>query len=411
MFVCPVLSGCNAAMSESNGDSQSIERIYKLVQDLVLRFYPKCKFVSAQNSLSFEYKTRKQIGYYSSRLTEAPDEGGIEGNLSLHAGEYSGDDKDRLPSEVNDGFSTTLRMAPYSQASKSHLLAVLIFPPETNEEFKLGFKQLVASFCATSEASPSNQKTSTPPSDIATTGSGVPPSTDTAKKSDFAPAQSRQSLNQVSAEAGSTEKPLNVPPVRPTTTSATTAKADIVSKPPDLSPPQMPPTGLHLFTASGGAMGGKPVSMQSSPKATPQAPSKAGYPASAFVFLKPIRWVPGYPTKVVITHSTGGHGSTSAYDGSSIWFEISYFTPEPYKKVFDTWIHLLQKSGWVPLGMEPGKLKATISIPMYHPDGSQYEFGAGNDARAAIAISYQPVSGCGTNVVVRYDEQGNQASM
>lgn len=141
-------SSSASASVESASGASSVEVLFKEMEDLVKQYYPRAKFTASDSKAHFEYKLKTEDGYYSGRPVLVPQPGGILGELSVKAGEYIGPDKNRLPSESNDGFNTTLIMAPYSAKSRAHLSAKLVFGPDVSTEFKDTFKQIVSKFNA-----------------------------------------------------------------------------------------------------------------------------------------------------------------------------------------------------------------------------------------------------------------------
>src|SRR5579885_865996 len=136
-----------AQAAESSAPSTS-ESICNDLEGLVRQYYPKAKITRKGDDLHFEYKTKLQATRSSNRPVPIPTDGGILGELALKKGTYEGADKDRLPSEVPDGFHTTLTMAPYSQTSDRHLFARLVFPSDVPFQFKEQFKEIIKSFNA-----------------------------------------------------------------------------------------------------------------------------------------------------------------------------------------------------------------------------------------------------------------------
>jgi hypothetical protein len=119
---------------------------FKRIEKLVKKFYPKANVTISSSNMHFDEKCKNEMGYYSGRLVLAPQSGGILCDITLKPGEYHGDDKNRLPSEVPDGFHTNLTMAPYSKLQNKHLLVRMSFPPDIDVEFKKHFKTLINNF-------------------------------------------------------------------------------------------------------------------------------------------------------------------------------------------------------------------------------------------------------------------------
>jgi hypothetical protein len=125
---------------------ETLPATFKNIQKLVLQFYPKAKFDVKPTSMHFDEKCKSELGYYSGHMAMAPQAGGILCDIAVQDGQYDGKDKDRLPSEMEDGFHCELTMAPYSKHDNKHLLVKLTFPPDISVEFKENFKNLVNEF-------------------------------------------------------------------------------------------------------------------------------------------------------------------------------------------------------------------------------------------------------------------------
>ena len=75
---------------------------------LFKKFYPAAKVTSASAKMHIEEKCKSEQSFYSDRTVLAPQSGGILCDITLKPGEYRGEDKDRLPSEVQDGYHTNM---------------------------------------------------------------------------------------------------------------------------------------------------------------------------------------------------------------------------------------------------------------------------------------------------------------
>ncbi len=158
--VVPQSSSC----ASPNGDSSpgGLDEIFKNIQELVKEYYPKAKISISKETIHFQDKVRDQERFYSGRIEPTPQSDGIIGELSLKPGQYQGADKDRLPSEVADGFNNVLVMAPYSKQLDSHLFGRLVFPKDTSVDFKDRFKNIVRTFNAGDVISQSPPEPSVP---------------------------------------------------------------------------------------------------------------------------------------------------------------------------------------------------------------------------------------------------------
>src|SRR5579885_3484326 len=130
LLVAAILLAFTSAEAAEQQDSDSqldaeVRSILAEVQEFVKENYPKAKISNTGTALHFEYKTKKEMGFYTDHPVLVPDQGGILGDVSLKSGTYEGQNKDRLPAEENEGFHTTLYMAPYAKSANKHLLAKL----------------------------------------------------------------------------------------------------------------------------------------------------------------------------------------------------------------------------------------------------------------------------------------------
>jgi hypothetical protein len=139
--------------------SADVATVFSGVQKLVQQFYPNAKVTVTGTKMHFEYKCKTEIGYYSQKKVYAPQYGGILGDISLEAGQYTKANKNRLPSEVEDGFHTNLTMAPYSSTQNDYLLTHMSFPPDVDLKFKGRFEKLINTFNAHDVATQSSAKT------------------------------------------------------------------------------------------------------------------------------------------------------------------------------------------------------------------------------------------------------------
>lgn len=148
---CPASHGAEskAAADAAKSDPQ-LNEIYRELETLVREFYPRAKFSRMGETAHFELKVKNHLS--GSGLTVlAPESGGILGDLQIKPGEYSGKDKDRLPSETLDSYTTTMVLAPYNRQKNTHLLVKLVFPPDLPVDFKEQFKSAIAKFSAGNE--------------------------------------------------------------------------------------------------------------------------------------------------------------------------------------------------------------------------------------------------------------------
>ncbi|MBA3856147.1 MAG: hypothetical protein C0507_04485 [Cyanobacteria bacterium PR.3.49] len=143
-----------AAMAEEGGvsnpsETKSADRsidassaVFKDIEALVKQYYPKAKIARTDKSIHFEYKARGLTGVQSGLKEFSPDSGGIAGDIVVHAGRYSG--KERQPSETNHILHMVLFMAPYSEPQDQHFNTRLSYPPDASVEFLNQFKAIIS---------------------------------------------------------------------------------------------------------------------------------------------------------------------------------------------------------------------------------------------------------------------------
>lgn len=137
-----------AAQPAQTASQPQTSTIFAALQNLVKKYYPEAKITVSGTKMHFEYKCKTEIGYYSQKRVYAPQEKGILGDIAVEPGEYNKANKNRLPSEVPDGFHTNLTMAPYASSLNEYLLTHLSFPTDVNLKFKGRFESIINGFKA-----------------------------------------------------------------------------------------------------------------------------------------------------------------------------------------------------------------------------------------------------------------------
>jgi hypothetical protein len=137
-----------ASATTQTDPALQLNTLFKHVETVVKKFYPRATIAISDSKIHIEYKCKSEESFYTQRTVLAPQAGGILCDITLKPGQYKGEDKDRLPSEVQDGFHTNLTMAPYSKQQDKHLLMILSFPADIDVQFKEHFKKLINSFDA-----------------------------------------------------------------------------------------------------------------------------------------------------------------------------------------------------------------------------------------------------------------------
>lgn len=150
VIVCLLtVTGRAAADDVSKYDLRPLtEELRKLVE----KHYPKGQVVLKDQTILFEFKTRKFMiheplltGEWQDAHEEAgPQKGGIAGELELYPGPYQG--MAEVPQTFDKRYFTLLLMAPDSEKLDCHLYVRLKYPRDVPEEFLREFKQLVEGF-------------------------------------------------------------------------------------------------------------------------------------------------------------------------------------------------------------------------------------------------------------------------
>jgi hypothetical protein len=417
----------NASESSSSSQTEEMKDICRKLESLLHDFYPKAKITTEANSLHFEYKLKSEIGYYSNRPVMAPQDGGILGDLEERPGQYQGQDKDRLPSELPDGFHTTLTMAPYSGASKTCLFTTLMFPSDMSEEFKAHFKEIIDGFVSsrtTADASVAPATASVAVADAAPAAStqavAIPQSINSipATATDAAAAASRTANVHATPTAAPAASPAATAPEATKPAAAAAASQSPAAKTTEATvPPAAKKSltaggatsssrGLHLFDANSNPIGGTKVG----------GPTLAPAPKSgAMVKFPKYGYLPALPIKVqIISSQRLPNGLVN----------ICYYTPDPPKKAESIWRQQIDKTPWtVAPDQVAGQLRMYIKFnvanatpnQLLHQGNTPFGFGQTLDMSrfnqpgsggydVAAAIVFTP-SKTGTIVNIVYGER------
>lgn len=122
------------------------------VQKLVEKYYPKAKVTLKDDTIWFEFNTRKFMiheplltGEWQDAFEEiGPQKGGIVGSIELRAGEYGG--MAAVPQSFDKHYFVVLLTAPHSKKLNHHLLVHLKYPRDASKEFLKEFNHLVDGF-------------------------------------------------------------------------------------------------------------------------------------------------------------------------------------------------------------------------------------------------------------------------
>lgn len=132
----------SSAPSPQPVKEKNLPEVYKDVENLVHTYYPDAEISKSDDGMHFEFKTKMME---QNRLTvKAPRLGGIVGDIKVTPGRYEGNEY--LPMLTHDVLFSTLLLAPYSNAEKSHLHTKLLFPPNAPAPFLNSFKKVLAQY-------------------------------------------------------------------------------------------------------------------------------------------------------------------------------------------------------------------------------------------------------------------------
>ena len=125
-----------------------LEEVRKVVQ----KHYPKAEVTLKDETIHFEFNTRKftihealLTGEWQDAHEEVgPQKGGIHGDLELRAGPYGG--MAVVPQSFDKRYFTVLLLAPYSRAIDHHLYIHLKYPRDVPKGFVKDFEGLAEGF-------------------------------------------------------------------------------------------------------------------------------------------------------------------------------------------------------------------------------------------------------------------------
>jgi len=129
-----------------------LKTLFEEVRKLVEQYYPKAKVTLSDQTISFEFNTRKYMiheallsGEWQDAFEEVgPQKGGICGSLDLRDGRWGG--QACLPQSFDKRYFTNLARAPYSKRLDRHLLVSLKYPRDVPVEFRETFVRMVDGF-------------------------------------------------------------------------------------------------------------------------------------------------------------------------------------------------------------------------------------------------------------------------
>jgi len=143
------VAGRTAAQDAPKPD---LKPLLEEVRKLVEKHYPKAKVTLKDQTIHFEFNTRKYMihepllsgEWQDAREVPGPQKSGIYGDIELCAGEYRG--MAVVPQSFDKRYFTLWLMAPYSKKLDHHLYVHLKYPRDVPKEFLTEFERLVDGF-------------------------------------------------------------------------------------------------------------------------------------------------------------------------------------------------------------------------------------------------------------------------
>ena len=149
-FVCFLTASGRSEAGEAPGPE--LKPFLEEIRKLVVKHYPKGEVTLKDETIHFEFNTRKYMiheplltGEWQDAHEElGPQKGGIYGDIELRPGEYGG--MAAVPQSFDKRYFTLFLMAPYSKKLDYHLYIHLKYPRDATKEFLKEFGQLAEGF-------------------------------------------------------------------------------------------------------------------------------------------------------------------------------------------------------------------------------------------------------------------------
>ena len=152
LVVFSVLIGAGRTWA-ADAPKPDLKSIAAEVRKLVEKHYPKAKVTLKEQTLHFEFDTRKfmihnlnKIGdeWQDAHEESGPQPCGIYGDIELRQGKYGG--AAVVPQNVNERYFMLYLSAPYSKKLDRYLYIHLKYPSNVPKEFLKNFKRLTNGF-------------------------------------------------------------------------------------------------------------------------------------------------------------------------------------------------------------------------------------------------------------------------
>jgi hypothetical protein len=129
-----------------------LKPLFVEVRKLVEKSYPRAQVTMKDQTIHFEFNTRKYMiheplltgEWQDAREEPGPQKGGIFGDIELRPGRYAG--QAVVPQSFDKRYFVLLVMAPYSKKLDCHLYVHLKYPHDVSPEFLKAFERLMAGF-------------------------------------------------------------------------------------------------------------------------------------------------------------------------------------------------------------------------------------------------------------------------
>jgi hypothetical protein len=151
LMVSCLLGAASRAAAEDPSTSD-LKLLSEAVRKVVQKHYPKGTVILKDQTIHFEFNTRKfmiheplKSGEWQDAHEEVgPQKGGIHGTIELRAGKYGGTAV--VPQSFDQRYFTLLLKAPYSERLDRHLYIHLKYPRDVPKEFLKEFEGVVDGF-------------------------------------------------------------------------------------------------------------------------------------------------------------------------------------------------------------------------------------------------------------------------
>jgi len=164
-LIAAVILLISLLQSAARADEPTAPSLALLAQELepfIKKHYPQASFAFEENTIHFEFNTRKYLIHSTDMMggwgdaveeigPQAPSrnprlklQGGVIGNISIRPGAYGG--KASLPHVFHHHYFDRLGMAPYSKSLDCHLLVNLSYANDIPPDFEKQFRSILNHF-------------------------------------------------------------------------------------------------------------------------------------------------------------------------------------------------------------------------------------------------------------------------